>query len=223
MSVTAERTTTPEPKWRRLPEERPHQIMDAAVEVFGERGLAGARLEDVAKRAGVSKGTIYLYFPNKLALFQEMIRQTIGAQIDRVEQELAQHQGTAAEQVDAYIHAWWQFNLSPRVQTIARLLVGELHRFPELGQFYADEVVVRKVQVLSKLIARGVESGQFRPVEPEPTARLLGAMMFSYASWCGMRALIPALQRFSDDEIREQIRDFFFHAIAPVNAPAPTK
>jgi AcrR family transcriptional regulator len=197
--------------------------MDAAVEVFGERGLAGARLEDVAKRAGVSKGTIYLYFPNKLALFQEMIRQTIVAQIDHVEQEIARHQGTASEQIEAYIRAWWQFNLSPRVQTISRLLVGELHRFPELSQFYADEVVVRKVKVLSRLIARGVESGQFRPVEPESTARLLGATMFSYGTWCGMRRFIPALQRFSDDEILEQIRDFFFHAVAPVGTPAPTK
>jgi AcrR family transcriptional regulator len=189
--------------------------MDAAAEVFGERGLSGARLEDVAKRAGVSKGTIYLYFPNKIALFQEMIRQTIVAQIDRVEQEIARHQGTAIEQVDAYIRAWWQFNLSPRAQTISRLLIGELHRFPELSQFYADEVVVRKVKVLSRLIARGVESGQFRPVEPESTARLLGATMFSYGTWCGMRAFIPALQRVSDDEILEQIRDFFFHAVAP--------
>jgi AcrR family transcriptional regulator len=212
MSVT-EHT---EPKWRRLPEERPHQIMDAAIEVFGERGLSGARLEDVAKRAGVSKGTIYLYFPNKIALFQEMIRQTIVAQIDRVEQELARHQGSAAEQIDAYIQAWWAFNLNPRTHTISRLLVGELHRFPELGQFYADEVVVRKVRVLSTLIARGVESGQFRQVDPESTARLLGATMNSYGTWCGMRNLIPALQRFTDAEILEQIRDFFFHAIAPV-------
>jgi AcrR family transcriptional regulator len=205
-----------EPKWRRLPEERPHQIMDAAVAVFGERGLSGARLEDVAKRAGVSKGTIYLYFPNKIALFQEMIRQTIVAQIERVEQEIARNEGTVTEQIDAYIRAWWEFNRNPRVQTIARLLVGELHRFPELIEFYADEVVVRKVRLLSGLIARGVESGQFRSVDPESTARLLGATMFSYGTWCGMRDFIPALQRFSDDEILEQIRDFFFHAVAPV-------
>jgi AcrR family transcriptional regulator len=205
-----------EPKWRRLPEERPHQIMDAAIEVFGERGLSGTRLEDVAKRAGVSKGTIYLYFPNKIALFQEMIRQTIVAQIDRVEQELARHQGSVTEQIETYIRAWWEFNLSPRTQTIARLLVGELHHFPDLAQFYADEVVVRKVNLLSGLIARGVESGTFRQVDPESTARLLGATMFSYGTWCGMRNLIPALQRFTNEEILEQIRDFFFHAVAPV-------
>jgi AcrR family transcriptional regulator len=214
MSVT-EHT---EPKWRRLPEERPHQIMDAAVEVFGERGLSGTRLEDVAKRAGVSKGTIYLYFPNKIALFQEMIRQTIVAQIDRVEQELARHQGTPTEQLEVYMRTWWQFNLNPRTQTISRLLIGELHRFPELSQFYAEEVVIRKVKVISDLIARGIEAGEFRQVDPEATGRILGATMLAYGTWCGMRNFIPTLQRFTNEEILDQIRDFFFHAVAPVPA-----
>src|SRR6478609_4648585 len=76
-----------EPRWRRLPEERPKQILDAALEVFSERGLAAARLEDIAKRAGLSKGTIYLYFPNKEELFREVIRHTIIAQIERAERE----------------------------------------------------------------------------------------------------------------------------------------
>ena len=66
-----------EPRWRRLPGERPNQILQAALEVFDEQGLAGARLEDIAKRAGVSKGTIYLYFANKEELFREMIRGTL--------------------------------------------------------------------------------------------------------------------------------------------------
>ena len=77
--------TAPEPKWRRLPEERPQQIIEAALDVFAERGLASARLEDIAKRAGVSKGTIYLYFPNKEALFREVVRQTVVANIERAE------------------------------------------------------------------------------------------------------------------------------------------
>src|SRR6478752_3886523 len=78
-----------EPRWRRLPEDRPRQILTAALEVFGERGLAAARLEDIAKRAGLSKGTIYLYFPNKEELFREVIRHTIIAQIERAERDLA--------------------------------------------------------------------------------------------------------------------------------------
>src|SRR6476469_1611223 len=77
--------TVTEPRWRRLPEERPKQILDAAFAVFAERGLAAARLEDIAKRAGLSKGTIYLYFPNKEELFREVVRSTVIAFIERGE------------------------------------------------------------------------------------------------------------------------------------------
>jgi AcrR family transcriptional regulator len=77
MSSQSDPTAFPEPRWRRLPEERPQQIIDAALEEFGDRGLASSRLEDIAKRAGLSKGTIYLYFPNKEELFREVVRHTV--------------------------------------------------------------------------------------------------------------------------------------------------
>src|SRR5476651_1052584 len=78
-------TKSAQPKWRRRPEHRPQQIIEAALEVFGECGLANARLQDIAERAGVSKGTIYLYFPNKEELFREMVRQTAVAAIEYAE------------------------------------------------------------------------------------------------------------------------------------------
>src|SRR6478672_8571642 len=77
-----------EPRWRRLPEERPRQILDAAFAVFAERGLAAARLDDIAKRAGLSKGTIYLYFPNKEELFREVVHSTVIEFIERGEAAL---------------------------------------------------------------------------------------------------------------------------------------
>src|SRR5829696_1870388 len=80
---------------RRLPEERPRQIVEAALQVFGERGLANARLEDIAKRAGLSKGTIYLYFQSKEELFREAVRQTFIATIERGERETGS--GTAGD------------------------------------------------------------------------------------------------------------------------------
>ncbi|MEO7361320.1 MAG: helix-turn-helix domain-containing protein, partial [Gemmatimonadaceae bacterium] len=80
-----------EPKRRRAPEERPQQILDAAFHEFGERGLAGARLDDIAKRANVAKGTIYLYFPNKEALFREMVRQSMVQALDRNDAIIAEH------------------------------------------------------------------------------------------------------------------------------------
>src|SRR5256885_14209990 len=105
-----------EPRWRRLPEERPKQILAAALEVFGERGLAGARLEDIAKRAGVSKGTIYLYFPNKEELFRTMIRQTVIAAIEQGERELGT--GTPTEQLRSYMRRYWALVRSAEFGTI---------------------------------------------------------------------------------------------------------
>src|SRR5213592_1394886 len=98
-----------EPRWRRLPEERPRQILSAALEVFGERGLAAARLEDIAKRAGLSKGTIYLYFPNKEELFREMVRHTVVSAIEQREQQVSSASGTASDVLTQYLRSYWKF------------------------------------------------------------------------------------------------------------------
>src|SRR3979409_1988969 len=126
------------PKCRRCPADRPEQIIKAALEVFGECGLANARLQDIAERAGVSKGTIYLYFPNKEELFREMIRQTAIAKIERAEQALTH--GTPTAQLLAFMRSYWTFVRSPAFITIYRLVLGELHQFPDLAAFYAREV-----------------------------------------------------------------------------------
>ena len=120
-------------RWRRLPEERPHQILDAAFEVFGEHGLASARLDDIAKRAGVAKGTIYLYFPNKEALFKEMIRQTVIAHLERSERDFVADTAAPAttDQLRDYMQGYVVLTRSPAYQVVMRLVIAELHRFPE--------------------------------------------------------------------------------------------
>src|ERR1700742_2021881 len=120
----------PEPRWRRLPEERPTQILQAALEVFDEQGLAGARPEDIAKRAGVSKGTIYLYFPNKEELFQEVIRMTVIATID--DEDRLPPEATATDQLRRYMRRYWEYSRTKEWATVYRLVIGELHRFPDL-------------------------------------------------------------------------------------------
>lgn len=207
--------TLTEPKWRRLPEERPHQIIDAAIEVFGERGLSGARLEDIAKRAGVSKGTIYLYFPNKEALFKEMVRLTIIARIEHEERSFEDQRGSAIERLEQYMIEYWEFINQPEVRTIARLVIGELHRFPELAQFYMDEVVRRKYDLVTRLIQRCVDAGEFRPVDCTVAARLLFALFYAHGVWCGIREYRPEILRYSEEQVPGDIHDFFFHALRP--------
>ena len=201
------------PKWRRCPEDRPHQIIKAALEVFGECGLANARLQDIAERAGVSKGTIYLYFPNKEELFREMIRQTAVAAIERAEQ--ANVPGTPSAQLVAFMRGYWAFVRSPVFITIYRLVLAELHQFPDLARFYAQEVVARGQRLLSEIIRRGVDAGEFREIDPMVAARMLVAIIVMNGIWRDEHTGVPVLAHKSDEEVFSELAQFYLHAIAP--------
>jgi AcrR family transcriptional regulator len=213
------RTTSAAPKWRRRPEHRPQQILQAAVEVFGECGLANARLQDIATRAGVSKGTIYLYFPNKEALFREMIRQTAIAGIERAEQNPPK--GPPREQLLAFMRGYWEFVRTPIFSTIYRLVLGELHQFPDLAEFYAHEVVARGLRLLSGIIQRGIEDGEFRQVEPMVAARMLVALIVMNGIWRDEHTGVPLLCNKSDAEVFRELAQFYLHSIAPDGSSCP--
>lgn len=204
--------TTP-PRWRRRPEERPRQIVDAALAVFGEHGLAASRLDDIAKRAGLSKGTIYLYFPNKEELFREVVRQTVVAQIEEAERDFGASKGSATEALTAVMRGYWTFVRSPAFAPLFRLIHAEIHNFPDLAQFYEQEVVGRKQRLFAAVIRRGVESGEFRDVDPMLAARMLSAPMVMHALWCTHRECFTSVARKSDKQVLNEIMDFYLHAI----------
>jgi AcrR family transcriptional regulator len=212
-------TTTHDPTRRRAPDERPQQILDAALAVFDEQGLDGARLDDIARRAGISKGTIYLYFPNKEELFREVVRSTIGAQLRIAEGRLAARgaEQSAAEQLREYMSEWWSFLRRPETLAVYRLVIGELHRFPELTAFYFEEVVVPARRLVTGIIERGVARGEFRAVDPAATARSFAAMFVGHALWfCKPKPASAALLGDGDpDQVFEQIHDFALHALRP--------
>jgi len=199
------------PKWRRCPEDRPGQIIEAALQVFGECGLANARLQDIAAKAGVSKGTIYLYFPNKEELFREMIRRTAIAAIERAEQ--ANTPGTPTNQLLAFMKGYWAFVRSPVFITIYRLVLGELHQFPDLAKFYAIEVVARGQKLLSGIIQKGIDAGEFRAMDPMIAARMLVALTVMNGIWRDEHTGVPLLAHKSDDEVFRELAEFYIHSI----------
>jgi len=199
------------PKWRRRPEDRPQQIIQAALEVFGECGLAKTRLQDIADRAGVSKGTIYLYFPNKEELFREMIRQTAVANIARAEKITGE--GTPTEQLCAAMRDHWNFVRSPAFSTIYRLVLGELHQFPDLAEFYANEVTARGLRLLSGIIRRGVETGEFRDIDPMVAARMLVALTIMNGIWRDQHTGVPLLCHKKDEDIFRELAHFYLHSL----------
>ncbi|MEO7042836.1 MAG: TetR/AcrR family transcriptional regulator [Gemmatimonadaceae bacterium] len=200
-----------EPRWRRLPEERPQQILRAALEVFGEHGLAGARLEDIARRAGVSKGTIYLYFPNKEALFREMVRSTIVEAI--VAGEGIPKLSSAREQLLTFMQNYWNFVRTPSFSVIYRVVVSELHHFPDLVEFYSAEVILRGQKLIAGIISRGIETGEFRSTDPIVAGRMLISLFTTSAMWCCKRQFFPSLQARSDEQVYDELVDFYLSAL----------
>jgi AcrR family transcriptional regulator len=211
---SAKRARTP--RWKRRPEYRPGQIIEAALEVFGQKGLANARLDDIASRAGVSKGTIYLYFENKEALFREVIRETAIAAIERAEQRPAI--GAPTEQLSFLMQRYWEFVRSPAFATIHRLVIGELHQFPDLAKFYAEEVIARGMQLLTGTLRRGIATGEFRDMDPTAAARMFVALFVMNGVWCDKRECLPVLEGRPDDQVLTEIVDFYLNAVRPTGA-----
>jgi AcrR family transcriptional regulator len=200
-----------EPRWRRAPGERPGQIIEAALEVFGEVGLARARLDDIARRAGISKGTIYVYFPDKEELFKEVVRKVVIQNIERAEREYIT--GTPTDQLTRFMRDYWQFLRSPVFAALYRMVISELRNFPDLAQFYATEVIARGMRLLIEIIRRGIDAHEFRAMDPEAAARSLTSMFITHAIWCADRACFSHVAGKNDEQILMELRDLFLYAI----------
>lgn len=212
-----------QPRWRRLPEERPTQILDAALKVFAERGFAAARLDDIARLAGLSKGTIYLYFPNKEALFREVIRHTVVSQIESGERAFESATDSATASFERQMRAHWAFIRSPNFAPIFRLIHAELLQHPDLARFYADEVVTRGHRLIASIIRRGIDQGEFREVDPLVAARMLSAPFVMHGIWCRHREAFTWMANKTDDEVLEELMQFNFGAICVQPPPLPPK
>jgi AcrR family transcriptional regulator len=211
-------STALEPRWRRLPEERPAQILEAALDVFAERGVAAARLEDIAKRAGLSKGTIYLYFPNKEVLFQEVIRQTVVSQIESGERDFEQATTGATVSLERHMRRYWTFIRSPKFAPIFRLIHAELSQHPDLARFYAEEVITRGHRLVASIIRRGIDQGEFRDVDPLVAARMLSAPFVLHGIWCQHREAFTWMGKKSDDDVFADMMNYNLSTLC--NSPA---
>ena len=206
--------STTEPRWRRLPEERPRQILDAAFTVFAKHGLAAARLDDIARLAGLSKGTIYLYFPNKEELFREVVRSRVITFIEAGE-AVVESERDPMQALRRWMENYWAWLRSPVFPAMHRLVTSELQSFPDLAEFYATEVIERAHRLVCSMIARAMDSGALRRMEPLIAARMLSALFITHANWYHQRTFFKSLCHVPDDVMLDQVRDFFLHAMRP--------
>ncbi|UXH76470.1 TetR/AcrR family transcriptional regulator [Roseateles amylovorans] len=167
------RAPIPAPMRQRRKEARPQELLDAALALFVEKGFAATRSEEVAARAGVSKGTLYLYYPSKEELFKAVVRESIGTKIAEGVEELGKHQGSMADLVAWMLREWWErMGLTP-AGGIHKIMLSEARNFPELAKFYDDEVIVPSCALLAEVVRRGVASGEFREVDPDTAVMVL--------------------------------------------------
>ena len=223
MSRPTPQARTPEPgnpRWRRRPDERPTEIIEAAFRAFGERGLAATRLEDVAREAGVSKGTIYLYFDSKEALFREVVRARIVTAIERAERALDEEPAPCGL-FRSFAQRHWEYSTSADFQTMHRLVNGELARFPDLARFYGSEVIARSLRLIATVMSRSMARGELRPGDPVHAARAFAAMFLTHGVWFARRHLFGTFPGESSEAVRDRLIEFFLQAAGPT-ARTPT-
>ncbi len=174
---------TPEQRWTRRKQARPGEILDAALKVFAEKGYAGARMDDIARRAGVTKGTIYLYFENKEAVFKSLVREAVGAALATATADAASLEGSARTLLGMTLGTMGAILIDSDKVVLPKIVIAESANFPWLAEFYRFEVIEKGLGLLTSLIRHGIARGEFRPLPPEHVARLVVAPMLLSAIW----------------------------------------
>ena len=205
--------TVAKPRWRRRKNARPEEIISAALEVFSDRGFAATKLEDVARRAGVTKGTIYLYFENKEALFKALVRETIVPVIEQGEALAKSFTGSARDLFEQLIREYFRLVGDTSLSGIPRLMIAEARNFPQLARFYYEEVITRGHRLMGGVLERGIKAGEFRKVDvPVATKLAMAPLMHAVVARKAFAACMPEgfdVARYLDTHI-----DLYLHGIS---------
>jgi AcrR family transcriptional regulator len=194
------------PKWRRRKEARPGEILDAALEVFAEKGFAAAKLKDIARRAGISKPTLYLYFETKEEIFRAVARAAVASLLEELERQAESPDGPFAELAPRLLSRAAGMMRGHRVPAIARMVVGESRNFPDLACIWHDDVVKSVIGIVTGFIVRAQAGGEVVPGDPRLHAfSLMGPMVMAMLFrevFAGVGANPPDLQALADQHAR---------------------
>lgn len=191
---------------RRRKDARPQELLDAALALFVEKGFAATRAEEVAQRAGVSKGTLYLYFPSKEELLKAVIRTQLSERIAAGASVVAAHTGDVSALMRGPLADWWLTLYRSPASGVFKLMIAEARTFPEIAQMYADEVALPASALLRGMLQAGIDRGEFRPVALDTATHslllpLVMACLHRHAfSACGTAPLLDG-ERFIHQHI----------------------
>jgi TetR/AcrR family transcriptional regulator len=212
------------PPRQRRKEARPQELLDAALELFVEKGFAATRSEEVAALAGVSKGTLYLYYPSKEELLKAVIRRTISAEIAEGVDIVRNHEGPTAELLTYLIHEWWRRIGQTKASGICKLVMAEVRNFPEIAQFYLEEVIEPAERMIASVIERGIARGEFRPVPVHETVHALIAPVLFMMLHKNSIGACPMMEHLIDPPKQIAVQmDLMLHGLCPREAAPAAK
>ncbi|MDR3368960.1 TetR/AcrR family transcriptional regulator [Rhodoferax sp.] len=162
---------------------RPGELLAAALDLFVEKGYAATRVEEVATRAGVSKGTLFLYFPSKEELFKSVVREHISGHFATWSEEIEQFDGSSQDMLRDCLQSWWEHIGATKASGIPKLMMSEARNFPELGAFYRQEVVQPGSALVARILQRGITRGEFRPMDLEYGVYMVLAPLLFLSMW----------------------------------------
>ncbi len=168
---------------RRRPADRPAEILQAALDLFTERGFSATRLEDVASRAGLSKAAIYLYFRDKASLLETLVQDMMGGNIALASALVAQHQGPVEPLLRQIVDVLAGRITETRLPYLIKLVISESRAHPEIGKWYLETIVNKALPMFRSVIERGIANGEFRAVDAEMTVKSFVAPMLLAAMW----------------------------------------
>jgi len=180
----------PEPRWQRRAEDRPQEICAAALEVFAEKGFAAAKLDEIARRAGVSKGTLYLYFADKEELFRAVVRSAVVPNLEVMTSAISSIELPFAAVITMLLTRFAENAKRLPIGPVAKMVIGESRNFPELARVWHDEVASKAIGAVAVLIERAQQRGEVRAGDPRLFAFSLMGPMIIGILW--MTTLVPA-------------------------------
>jgi AcrR family transcriptional regulator len=223
MSLPVAPPLTPPTRQRRK-ETRPQELLDAALTLFVEKGFAATRSDEVARAAGVSKGTLYLYYPSKEELFKAVVRQNLSGLIAEGEGMVDKHVGSTSDLLVTLMVTWWDRLGSTPAAGIHKVVLAEVGNFPDLAQFYGDEVIQPADRLFSRTVQRGIDSGEFRPLPVHEVAHaLMAPIIFMALHRHAFGACSPQMGAHLDPEVmlRTQLELTLRGLEVRPEAPAP--
>ena len=170
-------------RWRRRKDARPQEILEAALQVFAEKGFAAARMDEIAQRARVSKGTIYLYFESKEAVFRALIQATLVRRVTDLVALVRDHKGPIAPLLRELLMRLGHFLSTSDLVMLPKMVIAEAGNFPDLARIYREEVVERGLALFGGLLQTGMDRGEFRKVPVQHAVRLCMAPLLLAAIW----------------------------------------